>query len=144
MSIRARGKHRFGDGAEPNDLTITRRNGPWYAAVTLRVPEQARARERTANAHRGVDFGVTDWATFDNGDTIANPRFVQNELPRFALRQRERARKKQGCVRNRRLGGQIAERLEIDPSNLLAGRVRVDTVHAEGATLSPEIRRAIS
>jgi hypothetical protein len=35
MSIRARGQHRFGDGAKPNDLTIMRRNGEWFASVTL-------------------------------------------------------------------------------------------------------------
>jgi len=37
MSIRARGRHRFGDGAMPNDLTIMRKNGEWFASVTLRV-----------------------------------------------------------------------------------------------------------
>ncbi|MDB5786731.1 MAG: putative transposase family, partial [Caballeronia mineralivorans] len=64
MSIRARGQHRFGDGAKPNDLTITRKNGEWFASVTLRVSEDACARARTGEDHRGVDFGLTDWATF--------------------------------------------------------------------------------
>jgi hypothetical protein len=36
MSIRARGRHRFGEGARPNDLTVMRRNGRWFASVTLR------------------------------------------------------------------------------------------------------------
>jgi putative transposase len=35
MSIRARGQHRFGDGTKPNDLTIMRKNGEWFASVTL-------------------------------------------------------------------------------------------------------------
>jgi len=84
MSIRARGQHRFGEGAKPNDLTITRKNGEWFASVTLRVSEDACARARTGEDHRGVDFGLTDWATFDNGETIDNPRFVRNEMPRMA------------------------------------------------------------
>ena len=105
--MRARGQHRFGDGAKPNDLTITRKTGEWFASVTLRVSEHACARARTGDAHRGVDFGLNDWATFDNGETIANPRFVRNEMPRMAdLRQ---AKKKRGSIRYKRLGKQVAK-----------------------------------
>jgi putative transposase len=88
MTIRVRGQHRFGAEAKPNDLTLIRKNGEWFASVTLRVPESACARVRTDDQHRGVDFGVTDWATFDNGETIANPRWTRNELPRLADLQR--------------------------------------------------------
>jgi putative transposase len=84
ISIRARGQHRFGDGAKANDLTITRKNGERFASVTLRVSENSCARARTGDEHRGVDFGLTDWATFENGETIDNPRFVRNEMPRMA------------------------------------------------------------
>ncbi|MBB5428808.1 putative transposase [Paraburkholderia sp. JPY158] len=108
LSLRARGKHRFGEGVKPNDLTITRRNGQWFASITLRVSAEACARQRTGDDHRGVDFGVTDWATFDNGETIANPRFVQNELPKLAQLQRERACKKKGSARYKRLSVQIS------------------------------------
>ena len=108
MMIRARGQHRFGSEAEPNDLTITRKNGQWYASVTLRVPETACARERTGNQHRGVDFGINDWATFDDGKTIANPRWVRSELPRLADLQRQRDKKHKGSVRYKRLCKQTA------------------------------------
>lgn len=37
MSIRIRGQHRFGAEARPNDLTILRKDGEWFASVTLRV-----------------------------------------------------------------------------------------------------------
>ncbi|WMY11114.1 RNA-guided endonuclease InsQ/TnpB family protein [Paraburkholderia phenoliruptrix] len=109
MSIRARGRHRFGEGAKTNDLTITRKNGEWFASVTLRVSEDACARARAGDAHRGVDFGLKDWATFDNGETIANPRFVRNEMPRMAELQRQKARKKRGSIRYRRLGRRVAK-----------------------------------
>lgn len=104
MMIRARGQHRFGPDAAPNDLTITRKNGEWHASITLRVPETACARERTNVMHRGVDFGINDWATFDNGQTIANPRWVRNELPKLAAVQRQQARKRKGSLRYKRLG----------------------------------------
>ena len=47
MSIRARGRHRFGTDAKPNDITLTRRNGQWLVSVRLRVPDEACARQRT-------------------------------------------------------------------------------------------------
>jgi Probable transposase len=109
MSIRARGQHRFGEGVKANDLTITRKNGEWFASVTLRVSEDACARARTGDAHRGVDFGLNHWATFDNGETIANPRFVRNEMPRMADLQRQQARKQRGSIRYKRLGKQAAK-----------------------------------
>ncbi len=68
----------------------------------------ASARTRNGDAHRGVDFGVNDRTTFDNGETIANPRFVRNGLPRMVQLQRQQARKKRGSVRHRRLGKQVA------------------------------------
>ena len=125
MSIRARGRHRFGDQAKPNDITLTRRNGAWFASVTLCVPDETCARQRTADLRRGVDFGITDWATFDDGQTIDNPRWVREELPRLATLQRSRARKKKGSLRCKRLGKRIA-RLHDRISNL-----RRDFVHQE-------------
>ncbi|MFN7570506.1 MAG: RNA-guided endonuclease InsQ/TnpB family protein [Betaproteobacteria bacterium] len=107
MSIRARGQHRLGDGARPNDLTVTRRNGEWFASVTLRVAEAACAHQRTDHRHRGIDFGVTDWAIFDDGETIENPRWVRRELPRLAGFQRQRAKKRRGSLRYQRLGRRI-------------------------------------
>jgi putative transposase len=59
--------------------------------------------------HRGADFGLNDWATFNNGETIANPRFTRNEMPRMADLQRQQARKKRGSVRYTRLGKQAAK-----------------------------------
>jgi len=123
MSIRARGRHRFDRGAKPNDLTITRKNGEWFASVTLRVSENACARERTGDSHRGVDFGLNDWATFDNGETIANPRFVRKEMPRMADLQRQQARKKRGSIRYKRLGNQVARLHER------IGNLRQDFLH---------------
>ena len=108
MMLRARGRHRFGPEAVPNDLTLVRRNGEWYASITLRVPEAACPRVRSGDRRRGVDFGVNDWATFDDGETIANPRWTREELPRLAQLQRERARKKKGSVRYKRLSRQVA------------------------------------
>ena len=125
LSIRARGRHRFRDQAQPNDISLTRKNGQWFVSVTLRVSEEACARKRTGDARRGVDFGVTAWATFDDGQTIANPRWVREELPRLAALQRQRARKTKGSLRFARLGARIARLHER------IGNLRRDFVHQQ-------------
>jgi putative transposase len=130
MVIRARGRHRFGPGAIPNDLTITRKRGEWFASVTLRVSAEACARVRTGHDHRGIDFGVTHWATFENGETIGNPRFLRAELPRLADLQRERALKQRGSIRYRRLGRQIARVHER------IGNLRRDFLHKRTTELA--------
>lgn len=129
LMLRARGQHRFGGNARPNDLTITSKNGEWFASITLRVPEADCARERSDHHRRGVDFGLTDWATFDNGETIANPRWTRNELPRLADLQRQRARKKKGSVRYKRLSRQAARLHER------IGNLRREFVHQETTKL---------
>jgi putative transposase len=125
MMIRLRGKHRFGDGAAPNDLTISRKNGEWFASITLRVSEAVCSRERTDHQHRGADFGINDWVTFDNGVTVENPRWVRHELPRLADLQRQRARKKQGSLRYKRLSQQTARLYER------IGNLRRDFLHKQ-------------
>lgn len=129
LMLRARGRHRFGADAQPNDLTLTRRNGAWFASVTLRVPDAACARERTDDQRRGVDFGVADWASFDNGGRIENPRWTRLELPKLAALQRQRARKRKGSIRYRRLSLRTA-RLHERIANL-----RRDFIHKETSKL---------
>ena len=128
MTIRVRGRHRFAE-AKPNDLTLTRKNGEWFASITLRVAEEFCARERTDHQHRGIDFGLTDWATFDNGETIKNPRWTRNELPRLAALQRQRAKKSRGSVRYKRLSRQAAKLHER------IGNLRREFLHQTTAAL---------
>ena len=129
MSIRARGRHCFGPDAQPNDITITRRNGQWFVSVTLRVSEEACARKRMGDQRRGLDFGINDWATFDDGRTIANPRWLRTEVPKLAALQRQRARKRKGSLRFKRLGRRIARLHER------IGNLRRDFVHKETTRL---------
>ncbi len=135
MSIRARGRHRFGADAKPNDITLTRKGGGWFVSVTLRVPESACARQRADDQRRGVDFGVTHWATFDDGRTIDNPRWVREELPRLAALQRQRARKKKGSLRFKRLGRRIAQLTTARPDFQSAPGLRAQGNNQAGAAM---------
>lgn len=130
MMLRARGCHRFGADAQPVELTITRRNGAWFASVTLRVPVDACARERIGDQHRGIDFGVTDWASFDNGEKIENPRWTRQERSKLAALQRQRASKRKGSIRYRSLSLRMA-RLHERIANL-----RRDFIHKETSKLA--------
>lgn len=111
IMIRARGGHRFDPSVVlPNDLTLTKRSdGSWHASVTLRVSSEACARKRRANEVVGVDLGVSTWATFDDGRAIENPRFLREAMPAIAQLQSERARKRKGSIRYRRLTKRIAK-----------------------------------
>ncbi|MDK2127115.1 RNA-guided endonuclease InsQ/TnpB family protein, partial [Parachitinimonas caeni] len=129
LMLRARGQHRFGEGVKTNDLTITRKNGKWFASITLRVPEEACARPRKDTQQRGVDFGVNDWATFDDGQTITNPRWVKRELPKLAHLQRQRAKKRKGSARYTRLSQQLARLHER------IGNARRDFLHKTTSSL---------
>ena len=112
-----------------NDLTISRKNGDWYASVTLRVSDEACARERAGSEHRGIDFGINDWATFDDGQIIENPRWIRSELPRLADLQRLRAKKRKGSIRYRRLSCQIAKTHER------IGNLRREYIHQQTSYL---------
>lgn len=113
MMIRLRGRHRFSEFT-PNDLTLSRRRNhatgedQWYASITLRVPKAACARRRAAADRVGIDFGVIHWASFDDGAVIDNPRWMRDSLPKLAALQRQRARKRKGSLRYRRLSQQTA------------------------------------
>lgn len=131
-TMRVRGKHRF--QAQPgsykaNDLTIFRRGRKFYASVTLRVSEEGCGRERTADGERGFDLGLESLLTFDDGETIANPRWMRSELMHLRQLQRERSRKYVGSSRYSKLSYRIAkthERIE---------RKRRDSLHKLSATL---------
>ena len=96
----------------------------------VRVGDPARARRSLcapAHGRRAPWRGLRDHrlGDLDDGQTIANPRWVREELPRLAALQRSRARKKKGSLRFKRLGRRIA-RLHDRISNL-----RRDFVHKE-------------
>lgn len=55
-----------------------------------------------------VDFGVTDWARFDDGQIIENPRWPRVDRPDLAALRHQRARKSKGPLRDKRLHYSIA------------------------------------
>lgn len=61
----------------PKTVTLTRvATGKWYACFSCEI--EPRALSPTA-AIVGVDVGLASFATFSNGDAIANPRFYRRD-----------------------------------------------------------------
>lgn len=131
MMIRARGSHRFDPSMFTwNDLTLCRDSqGGWSVSVTIRVSTEGCKRERVGSEQHGVDLGTTDWATFEDGTTIENPRWVRDGLPTLAELQRARAKKRRGSIRYRRLSKQVA-RFHDHVANM-----RRDFIHKETTKL---------
>lgn len=131
MMIRARGSHRFDPTAFTwNDLTLTRNTqDEWSASVTIRVSIEGCKRERVGSEQHGMDLGTTDWATFEDGTTIENPRWVRDGLPTLAELQRARAKKRRGSIRYRRISKDIA-RFHDHVANM-----RRDFIHKETTKL---------
>ena len=76
-----------------------------------------------------MDFGINDWATLDDGPTIENPRSVKAELPHLAHLHRQRAKKREGSIRQRRLSCLIAKTHER------IGNLRREFIHQQTSRL---------
>lgn len=85
------------------------RYGNWWAYVTFDVPEDAIKREDSTGPAVGVDLGLIHLATLSNGDTITNPRHVQEAEEKLAWEQRKLDRKQQGSNNYHRQREQVAK-----------------------------------
>lgn len=108
MWIKARGMGRF-SGYERNDLTIMRKNGKWYASVTLRVSDEECRRDRTGHGIRGFDQGLTERLVFDDGESVPNERWLSKSLNEMAELQQARAKCKKGSRRFEAIGKKLRD-----------------------------------
>lgn len=88
------------------------------------------ARERTGDARVGIDDGLEHWAHFDDGTVIDNPGWTRSAAGQMADLQRQRARKRRGSVRYRRLSRDI-RRLHGN-----TGNARQDFLHTHTTALA--------
>ena len=87
-------------GAVACEARITRRNGRWYVAISLKdVP----ARPLPATDHTvGVDVGITTFAATSDGELILGPRANRAAAQAVKRAQRKVARRKRGSNRRRK------------------------------------------
>jgi putative transposase len=77
--------------------TIKRDVDHWYACFTVALPDSVPgSQQRAIKKSIGVDVGLTSLLTFNNGDTIANPRWLRKSEQQLAKEQRRKDRKIKG------------------------------------------------
>jgi putative transposase len=88
VSIRMRGKART--WGKPTTCTIVRRNGCWYASITV---ECTPVRE-TGDGAIGIDFGTYHAAAISDGTVIDNPRFQRQSAEKIKIASKQKRRKR--------------------------------------------------
>ena len=110
-TLKLRGRARtWGD---PRTLTVTRKDGRWYASVVVDcIPKRQAGEEAT-----GLDWGVESFATLADGERIENPRVLAQAEAALTRAQRDLSRK-------------IGPRGRRKPSqNWLKAKARVSALH---------------
>ncbi len=74
--------------------TIKRHVDHWYACFTVELPDPESQRELKTVI--GVDVGLKSLLALNNGETIANPRWLRNSEKKLANAQRKKNRKVKG------------------------------------------------
>jgi len=77
--------------------TIKRDVDYWYACFSVELPDPApQTQQRELQKAIGVDVGLKSLLTLNNGETIANPRWLRTSEKKLAKEQRRKDRKQKG------------------------------------------------
>ena len=86
------------DGVRVIRMTISRRAGRWYAALTVERDDQTMKQAPKGGAV-GIDLGIKDLATLSDGTVIPNPRALDARLKALRKAQKALSRKTMGSAR---------------------------------------------
>jgi len=136
-------------------LCLKREADKWFLVVTSDIGEIPKVANILPAV--GLDVGLTHFATLSNGERIANPRFLKDELPKLRRAQRSVARKnKRG--NNRRKAKRRVCRIHARVANLRRehqhkvsndlisryGKIAVESLNVQGMIKNDRLARAIS
>ena len=85
-------------GARVLRVTVSRRAGRWYAALTVERDDKP-VTKPTQGGAVGVDLGVKTLATLSDGTVIENPRYLRKSERRLKMAQKALSRKVKGSNR---------------------------------------------
>lgn len=117
------------DGARVLNMTISRRGGRWYAALTVERDEPT-VKQAPKGGAVGIDLGVKALATLSDGTVIPNPHHLQADEQRLKRAQQALSRKMKGSKRRAKAKDRVA-RLHARIANR-----RTDTLHKLTARLA--------
>lgn len=95
------------DGVRVVRMTISRRAGRWYAALTVERDEPT-MRQTPKGGAVGIDLGVKTLATLSDGTVIDNPRALQADERRLRRAQKALSRKAKGSNRRAKAKAKVA------------------------------------
>ena len=103
-------------------VTVSRRAGRWFAALTIErdIPTMMRAPKGGAV---GIDLGIKTLATLSDGTVIENPRYLRKSERRLKRAQKALSRKAMGSKRRAKARAKVA-RLHAHVANQ-----RQDAIH---------------
>ena len=137
-------------------VTVSRRAGRWYAALTVERDDQAVRRAPQGGAV-GIDLGVKTLATLSDGTVIENPRPLRKSERKLKKAQKALSRKTVGSnrrakarVKVARLHARVAnQRLDAmhKATTWLAGtfsEICVEDLHVAGMVKNRRLAKAVS
>ena len=110
------------DGARVLRMTVSRRAGRWYAALTVERDDKPVTKPPRGGAV-GVDLGVKTLATLSDGTVIKNPRYLRKAERKLKRAQKVLSRKTTGSKRRAKARAKVA-RLHAHVANQ-----RGDAIH---------------
>ena len=110
------------NGAKVLNMTISRRGGCWYAALTVERDEPT-VKQAPKGGAVGIDLGVKTLATLSDGTVIPNPHHLQADEQRLKRAQKALSRKTKGSKRRAKARERVA-RIHARVANR-----RSDTLH---------------
>jgi putative transposase len=136
-------------------LSLKREADKWFVVVTCDLPDLAKVGNVLPAV--GLDVGLTHFVTTSEGEKIANPRFLKEELPKLRRAQRSLARKKKRS-NNRKKAKRRVARIHARVANLRRehqhkvsndlisryGKVAVESLNVQGMVKNRRLARAIS
>ena len=94
-------------GARVLRMTVSKRAGRWYAALTVERDDKPMTKPPKGGAV-GVDLGVKTLATLSDGTVIPNPRALNTRLKALRKAQQALSRKTKGSARRRKAQERVA------------------------------------
>ena len=112
-------------GARVLRMTVSRRAGRWYAALTVEREDKPVTQVPKGGAV-GVDLGIKTLATLSDGTVIPNPRALNTRLKALRKAQQALSRKTKGSARRRKAQERVA-RLHARIANVRADAINKAT-----------------
>ena len=112
---------------EVRQTRITRRNGRWYVAFTVRIEKPAPL--PATGQEVGVDLGVRRFATLSTAEVVTGPHPGRAAAPEIRRAQRKVARRRRGSHRRRKAVAEHARRRERETNR------RADAAHKAARSL---------